>query len=762
MTSIPKNSFLLVFLFINIVLYGRTLEKTYYFSAPLITNEDSFSKISFAGTTLFGEPGKPLLPFQPVMLMLPPGEEAISITLEYLNPSAVDGNFQLSPGQAYRPLSYNGLPEFILDKTVYQSSGPFPDDLPIKVRTHFMNGYGFAVSSFTPVSYLPSEGKITYYRQVKVTLQTAGTERAANACRNLKRSGNIRNKILDVADNPGMIVHYTDGPNPSRSNDYHYLIITGASFAEELDTLIGFYKQRGIISKCYTLDYIDTAATGMDMAEKMRNFIIEEYQDRGIEYVLLGGDVEVVPYRGFYCTVQSSVQYSSTNIPSDLYFSALDGTWNDDNDNLWGEPGEDDLLPEVAVGRLTFSDTAELHNMLHKVIMYQQAPVENDLKRPLLAGEHLFSDPITWGSDYMRLLIDYQTYNGYTTTGIPPDHDIDSLYDRYSYWSKQRLMDSINNGRSFIHHVGHANSGYVMKLYKADITNSNFSQVNGVDHNYPLIYTHGCICGGFDYSDCIAEKMIGIDNFAVAFVGNSRYGWFVEGTADGPSQHLHREFVDALYSDSLYRLGMAHMKSKIETAPFVDLPGEYEPGAHRWCFYDCNVLGDPMLAIWTDIPHDITVGHPPFIMAGADTVTISVGFNGLGQKGMVCGLFQADSLLGSGMSDSTGVCNIVLTGTPAIGEASLVISGFNVLPHDYTVEVTNYWIGITANWSDPQNWYNGQVPDSTANIIIPADPPGPYFPVFNTANTRECRGIFLEPGALLHVGQNDTLILHGD
>ena len=45
---------------------------------------------------------------------------------------------------------------------------------------------------------------------------------------------------------------------------------------------------------------------GQDNPEKIRNFIIQEYQGSGVEYVMLGGDVEVVPYRGFYCHVQSS------------------------------------------------------------------------------------------------------------------------------------------------------------------------------------------------------------------------------------------------------------------------------------------------------------------------------------------------------------------------------------------------------------------------------------------------------------------------
>ena len=104
----------------------------------------------------------------------------------------------------------------------------------------------------------------------------------------------------------------------------------------------------------------------------------------------------------------------------------------------------------------------------------------------------------------------------------------------------------------------------------------------------------------FDGSDCIAEKMLEIDYFASAFIGNTRYGWFNEGQTEGPSLHLHREFVSALYGKKINTLGAAHLESRIQSAPFVTAPDQWEPGALRWCFYGCNVLGDAAMAAWTD------------------------------------------------------------------------------------------------------------------------------------------------------------------
>jgi hypothetical protein len=151
----------------------------------------------------------------------------------------------------------------------------------------------------------------------------------------------------------------------------------------------------------------------------------------------------------------------------------------------------------------------------------------------------------------------------------------------------------------------------MMRFDISEINNQNFSQINGTTHNYTLIYTQGCLDGAFDYPDCIAEKCVTIANFAVAGIFNSRYGWFNQGTTDGPSQHLQREFVSVLYNDTvenqIKEIGAAHMMSKIMTAPFVGIAGEFEPGAQRWVHYDCNVLGDVALKVWTDNPPPVGI-----------------------------------------------------------------------------------------------------------------------------------------------------------
>lgn len=692
-----RLAFLILVLVFSVGANAATVEKTYHFGKYTVNQSGDYQMIRFANTLLTGLPGEPALPYLAVSLLLPPGEVAVSIECIGEDEIVLPGNFRLFPQQHVQPVSKGISGGFIMDKTVYSFNGIYPAQPEGKLITSFMNGYAFALSSFTPLRYNPSTGQVSYYQKMTLRITTRAGATAKAALANLNQNKVTSQRVAKFAQNPEMMLNYS-APARRSSSDYQMLIIVPDAYKSNFTQLTDKYLQEGIKSSIITRESIESTMTGVDVPEKIRNYIIQEYQNHGIEYVLLGGDVELMPFRGFYCFVQSSTAYEDNNIPSDLYYSALDGNWNTDGDDRWGEPGEDDLLPEVAVARLPFSNQFELSAMLHKSISYQFSPVTGELHNPLIAGENLYDNPETWGSDYLELLIGLRTDNGYTTNGIPESQTIDKMYDETTVWSGSDLIAELNQGHSFLYHAGHANQTYVMKLFNSDITNSNFSALNGITHNYTLVYTHGCDCGAFDYDDCIAEKMVTISNFAAAFIGNSRYGWFNEGQTEGPSAHLQREFVDALYNDKLNRLGVAHMESKTATAPWVTAPGQWEPGAIRWCFYDCNALGDPAMAIWTDEPIAITVDYLASIPIVTTSLNVAIHSGANPAPGLRCTLLKNGVMIGKAISDSLGIAVIPFDQPVAdAGLAQLVISGFNCLPVSYPVAfIDNTAIGTEA------------------------------------------------------------------
>ncbi|MBT3755134.1 MAG: T9SS type A sorting domain-containing protein [Candidatus Cloacimonetes bacterium] len=692
-----KKIITFIFLITLLSLNAGTIQKIYHFNNYKVSELDEYQTIEFENSQLQARTGEPVLPYISVSLLLPQGEIAESIEIIGSNETQIQGNYSLYPKQQVRPISTSASGEFIKNNVIYNSSEIYPQKLNGELITHFLHGYSIALTTFTPVMYIPANGTISYYNEVSVIVHTKKDERAQKALNNLHSNRNVIKRVNKIVQNPETIGSYPQVN--SREGEYQLLIITPAQFEDDFDEMREVYLQQGMISQLETVEDIYSSLTGQDDQEKIRNYIIQEYQDHEVEYVLLAGDIEHVPYRGFYCYVNSGTGYEDNGIPSDLYYSALDGNWNNDGDNNWGEIGEDDLLPEVAVARFSFSTTADLENMLNKTITYQTQPVLGELRDPLLVGEHMYDDPLSWGADYLDLIIGFHDDNGYETTGIPEDHNITTMYDRdLGTWSGTELIEEINQGHSFIHHAGHSNYEYAMRLNNPDITNANFNVVNGVDHNYTFVYTHGCNCGSFDHNDGIGERMINIENFLAAFVGNSRYGWFNEGQTEGPSAHIHREFIDALYTDKYHRIGRAHMESKTETAPWLTAPGQHEEGAIRWCFYDCNVLGGSALPIWTDEPIVLDATFSPVIALNSIEFLVNIQSNGNPVNELQCTILQNGLFIGTSTSSASGDAIVAFDqGTLIPGDAELYLSGYNrpVEVHQLQVVPTGHFVTVS-------------------------------------------------------------------
>ena len=351
--------------------------------------------------------------------------------------------------------------------------------------------------------------------------------------------------------------------------------------------------------------------TGLDEQTMIRNFIIDAYSDWGTRYVLLGGDGDgadvggesgdaIIPARGFW-TGLTSDECTPPNIPADMYYSCLDGTFDYNLNGIYGEPwdgpggGEVDLFAEVYVGRAPVDSSTEVSNFVKKTLAYESAAF---LPKALMVGENMTGIVIwiPWGGDYKDEVKDGSSNYGYTTVGFPqPPFVVDTLYDDRDYpgndWPKSELINRLNNNPNIVNHMGHAGPTSVMKLSNSDVDGLTNSK-------YFFGYTQGCYAGSFDNrwsncnygsSDCILEHFVVDDHGAFAFIGNSRYGWGNRFTTNGASQRFDRQFWDAVFGEELTRIGVANADSKEDN---VGLIGD---DYIRFCYYELNLFGDPAI-----------------------------------------------------------------------------------------------------------------------------------------------------------------------
>jgi len=601
----------------------NVLERTYYFSAPVITGSEDDSHCRIDGLQQFSLPGLPVLPIQDVRILLPMNTELDSITIISDPPQTLPGSYCIAQGQQPVPLDtihyFKPAPK---NTAIYASSQPYPGVLYKGVGVQTFRGYHILIIDLFPVQYQPALGNILYYPSLTVRVETKPVSQDATM---LRSSALDTKEVQSKVDNPNIIASYQDTTLTRQQKSSSLLIITSEELKNEFQPLAAAHTENGLPTMIRTLEHdIPPGSTYNDTCEHIRDYLRTMYQNDGIDYVLIGGDIELVPAAMLYAeandTYPAGDAFYQTTMPSDIYYACLDGPFNADGDERWGEPhdgenGEDvDLLADVYVGRACVGNITEARNFVNKTLAYMVRDAHDEyLREALMLGEWMGGPPAyptTFSDDCMEELITGSTEFG--TTGIPHDeyslYNFTRLYDStwpgfdpehpYSErWEADDLIPLINRGVQFIHHMGHSGPFYNMRLcltqYQNDLVNLNNTK-------YCFVYSQGCDAGAFDRNassnpqhpipDCIAEHLTVKSPYgAFAGIWNARYGWYLPNDTDGPSQRYHREFVDALYGENISVLSQANQDSKEDNLYRID------EECMRWCYYELNFFGDPAL-----------------------------------------------------------------------------------------------------------------------------------------------------------------------
>jgi len=570
---------------------------TYSFSQPVIETQSlqdqTYSVINLPMVQNSANPGEPFLPVESGYILLPPQVTVESIQVQVKNTELFTIDHLIEPMGSIQPISkpISEAKPLIKDEQIYSSNDFFPSNRYQQVGVYSSHGYRILVLELYPIRYQPSSNTLSFSNELIVTVETTSSDQDHQLYRsNDKDKQFISNKV----DNPKFISLYNSEISRADSSAYELLIITDETLESPFSELKEFHDTQGIQTMIRTLDDI-----GSDSPADIRAYIKQMYLSEGISYVLLGGDDDVIPAQHLYVSgLDEGTEFYETVLPSDLFYACLDGSFNDDGDDLWGERtdgegGTDvDLMAEVYVGRATVSNVEEADLFVDKTIQFITQYDTVAEKRAVYVGEHLGDYGIaSHGGNYLDQFIDGSTDDGYETVGIPTEEYTPvELYDRDGRWSPQELMDYADLGVVMINHLGHSNYYYNMKMRTSDVATFENDQLF-------FVYSQGCMAGGFDNKDCIAEYMTVKQPFgAVAGIWNARYGWFWAYRTDGDSQRFHREFWDAIFGEQLPTIGMANHDSKEDNLYLINR------SCMRWVYYETNLFGDPTLAFYSYRP----------------------------------------------------------------------------------------------------------------------------------------------------------------
>jgi len=505
-------------------------------------------------------------------MVIPQGTYLESVEVEVLSRIDLPGIHNIAPVLSV-PLNQQ-IPVVIPHSSSY-SGGAFPSVSIHDVNTG--NKTGFRVASFTyvPFTWDPATGIISLVTSATLTpIVVPATDAPELALSDLQVRTAI-SALESVVQNPEMLEVYAP-EIVSGVDGAPWVLIADEALQSTLQPLIDL-RATTHGSQFVTTQWIYDNFTGRDTQEKIRNYLINAYENQGLVYALIVGDFGET-------TRVSSLQIGSNilNATADLYFADLDGTWDGDNDNKFGELSDGlDYYTDLYVGRYSTDVVSRLAVMVDRTVAYETTAPSGDWQTTaLLAGAGLWPAQNYWGSFVcdsiaLRIPSSWTVHKLYETAASHPNNQIDILNDGVSYCSPN----------------GHGFEAGIYWYYNPPTDLISAGNYTGLTNNDipPVIHSIACLAGSIQNIASIAERlMFRAQGGAVAVMFNSDNGWGAPPNM-GASEWLELYFAEVLFVAEQYEIGVTHGVSKDEFKANVSI------SMQTWVLQENNLLGDPAL-----------------------------------------------------------------------------------------------------------------------------------------------------------------------
>jgi hypothetical protein len=678
----------------------------------------TYDQVRLPNTDSIQEAGEPELPVKTLTYIVPSELRVAGITIVKADREAIPGTFKVNPADPQPigsspsvPHPMESIPRYRAtppDPDIYASSKPYPV-APVKLqREGRISEWHVVCVNVYPLEYRPKVGQLSMYTYIKFQINlepgSAGSNRTMVRPFTQITRDYYRRFLHAIISNPGDIDRFTppglvdfsdrqpylyDPPQPNITSrpakgdpPVVYLIITDESLAEVFVPLVRWKMQKGLPVGVATTQWIDANYHGVDLQERIRMFIQDAYKWWGLTFVLLGNDVEGKAFNTLVPVRQGWISWwDSQYIPTDLYYSDLDGDWNADGDAYFGEDNDGvDLYPDVFVGRAPISTPEEAKNFVTKVIAYEREP-------------DLSSDPspsaLFMAGDLFQLCDDdAHNQNNYLANEVFPEEvPIFKLYSDHlskggdEELNRENAINRLNYGYELINHLDHCSPDALGTgaYFTGGGELSNKDTDNLTNRRLSILWTFGCDPNAFDM-DCIAEHFVrNPRGGCVAFVGNTRAGV--------PYQY---------YQDNRF------WKAIFSGTPEVGIALASTQGSCTSHSYLMNLLGDPETPAWYKTPGTmrITTNPEQLGFTGPQTVEVRVMRAGspapsrLPVVGAHVTLWKEDETYAYGLTNDRGI--VILTVAPRTqGRMIITVTARNYLPYEDEIQVkqpTRLWV----------------------------------------------------------------------
>lgn len=687
---------------------------------------NEFDKINSKYEYKIFDEGHPELPYIRVSYVLPLEAEFTGITFSIKDKSLLKAEAYINPVQKKRPVSiYVNNDTVEPNEKIYKSDNAFPGKLFDIESDIFFQGYHVVTLRIYPVEYLPKSKILNYYSSLEYTIQYSNVRNNGllrPQFQSLLRYNQCKYQVMSLVNNPKDVesfggdanfivsgktvvksnVSSSDGRKKTKAISIQdeiipdYIIITNNSLRESFQLLANWKTKKGVFTLVKTVEEINNDYSGSDLQEKIRSYLIEAYYKWGAGlYVLLGGDVNIVPPR-----IVASVYYNNQYFPADMYYATYIGTWNANNNNKFNE-GSDGTNYSTGniIGRAPVENVSEANTFVNKVITYEKATNISDLnyfKNNLIADAYLGPTYVTPSTPLSSSY--HNSINSDCNSYIPSTLNTKFMCDnascngsvsRYTLspciggnieLNRDNFISALNTGADmgvgkfhFIYHEDHGSSQGIGISGKDKGQGVSKVDMGGLTNgtNYQILMTGSCSSANFN-DDCIAEHYLTNPNGGgVAWIGNTDVGFF------GESDQL-KYFCSSVYGTGSLNTGRYDIGSAFQNI----IKRQY---TKNWRLH---LLGDPEMQVWTNTPQSLSVlTSPSALLLGDGIVNVTISNLPSGEKAVICIRKDTEIYLTREIA-TNGTYAFNLTSN-TVGNVDITVTAHNFVPYENTIQVNS-------------------------------------------------------------------------
>lgn len=342
--------------------------------------------IDMHGFNSLSSPGDPILPFRIYDVVVPPNIDwdTTKLALEQVETVSIPGEHVILPAPPLRArVDDEELVEWGQGKDIvngrnmriYGSKEFFPKEPVTILSRSQMRKWRFIRLGFTPVQYNPLDRKLRLIKSVHVqfTFKRIGTKvfRSDPLLGDTVMDDEAEKRFINFREALEWYRYVPASQSGDVLDDPDYVIITTNAIRDGSARLTDFVSHKTSLGHAVQIvtedDYGSLTGQPPDgTAEKIRQWLINNYASIGIRYVLLIGDPDPddpfddddsigdVPMK--MCWPRRHA-YKSRESPTDYFYADLTGNWDLDGDGFFGEPfsSTNPVTPDPAVNPETFS-----------------------------------------------------------------------------------------------------------------------------------------------------------------------------------------------------------------------------------------------------------------------------------------------------------------------------------------------------------------------------------------------------------------------